>query len=254
MGIITAQQIEAFNHDGYLVVHDLLTPGEINYYREIYQQFLDDKISTGKFRSDLGGFSDGTRSAATRERITQIMLPGRLLPSLLNEVLYVRTLAIAKQLLGEDMDMDFDMLIDKAPFTNTPTPWHQDCAYWISMPDTRAASCWVALDDAVKDNGCMWYVPGSHRQPVRAHRPAGSGVGALMCDAEEKEGVAIEIKAGSCVWHQGTTLHYSRGNSTGNRRRAFINNFRPAAMIQFERERGFDHTGEREVRNTNAKD
>lgn len=254
MGVITAAQIEAFNHDGYLVVNDLLTPDEINYYRDIYQQFLDDKINTGKFRSDLGGFSDGTRSSATRERITQIMLPGRLLPSLLNEVLHVRTLAIAKELLGDDMDMDFDMLIDKAPFTNTPTPWHQDCAYWISMPDTRAASCWVALDDAVKENGCMWYVPGSHRQPVRAHRPAGSGGGALMCDAEEKEGVAIEIKAGSCVWHQGATLHYSRGNSTGNRRRAFINNFRPAAMIQFERERGFDHTGEREVRNTSAKD
>src|SRR5689334_10090275 len=111
MGVITAAQIEAFNHDGYLVMNDLLTPDEISYYREIYQQFLDDKINTGKFRSDLGGFSDGTRSAATRERITQIMLPGRLLPSLLNEVLHVRTLAIAKELLGDDMDMDFDMLI-----------------------------------------------------------------------------------------------------------------------------------------------
>ena len=252
MAIITASQATAFDRDGYLVVENLLTPEEVLYYRDVYEQFLDDKISTGKFRSDLGGFSAGDKPAEIRERITQIMLPGRLLPDLLQQPLHVKTLAMAKALLGEDMDMDFDMLIDKAPFTNTPTPWHQDCAYWISMPDTRAASCWVALDDTVKDNGCMWYIPCSHRLPMRQHRTAGSGGGALMCDASEQEGVAVEIKAGSCVWHQGATLHYSRGNSTGMRRRAFINNFRPAAMVQFEREQGFDHTGEREVRNTGA--
>ncbi|KAA2239244.1 phytanoyl-CoA dioxygenase family protein [Chitinophaga agrisoli] len=252
MAIITASQAAAFERDGYLVVEDLLTQEEIGYYRDIYEQFLDNRINTGKFRSDLGGFLGDDQPAASRERITQIMLPGRLAPDLLQKPLHLKTLAMAKELLGEDMDLDFDMLIDKAPFTNTPTPWHQDCAYWISMPDTRAASCWVALDDAVKDNGCMWYVPGSHRQPVRTHRPAGAGGGALMCDADEQEGVAVEIKAGSCIWHHGGTLHYSRGNSTVMRRRAYITNFRPAAMVQFEREQGFDHTGEREVRNTGA--
>ncbi len=248
MAIITASQVAAFERDGYLVVEDLLTPAEIDYYRNIYEQFLNDKISTGKFRSDLGGFLGNDQPAVSRERITQIMLPGRLLPELLEKPLHVKTLAMAKALLGDDMEMDFDMLIDKAPFSNTPTPWHQDCAYWISMPDKRAASCWVALDDATKDNGCMWYVPGSHQQPIRKHRPAGAGGGALMCDADEREGIAVEIKAGSCIWHQGATLHYSRGNSTAMRRRAYINNLRPAAMVQFEREQGFDHTGEREVR------
>ncbi len=66
------------------------------------------------------------------------------------------------------------------------------------------------------------------------------------------EGTAVEIKAGSCIWHHGATLHYSRGNSTALRRRAFITNFRPKAMIDYERERGFDHTGEREVKNDSA--
>ena len=94
----------------------------------------------------------------------------------------------------------------------------------------------------------MWYVPGSHLLPVREHRPAGKGGGALECDDSESEGVAVPLKAGSCVWHHGGTLHYSRGNSTDRRRRAFITNFRPASMVAYEREKGFDHTGEREVR------
>jgi ectoine hydroxylase-related dioxygenase (phytanoyl-CoA dioxygenase family) len=74
-----------------------------------------------------------------------------------------------------------------------------------------------------------------------------------MCDASESEAVAAEIKPGSCIFHHGGTLHYSRGNSTADRRRAFITNFRPAAMIRYEREHGFDHTGDRKVNNDDAK-
>ena len=60
-------------------------------------------------------------------------------------------------------------------------------------------------------------------------------------DASEKEGVPIEMDAGSCVvWH-GRTAHYARGNLTPNLRRALITNFRPEAMVEWEREHGFDH-------------
>jgi ectoine hydroxylase-related dioxygenase (phytanoyl-CoA dioxygenase family) len=150
--------------------------------------------------------------------------------------------------------MDFDMLINKAPYTNTPTPWHQDAAYWIDMPDKRAASCWLALDEATVDNGCMWYVPASHLNPVRPHHFAGKQGGALMCEASEAEGVPVELLAGSCVFHHGGTLHYSRGNTTASQRRAFIVNFRPQAMIDLERQKGFDHgrsggASDRKVRN-----
>jgi len=121
------------------------------------------------------------------------------------------------------------------------------------MPDTRAASCWIALDETIVDNGCMWYVPGSHKLPIRAHVPAGKGGGALQCMADESEGVPVELHPGGCVFHHGGTLHYSRGNSTDLRRRAFIANFRPKAMIEYEREQGYDHTGKRQVRDQLAK-
>lgn len=247
--LLTQDQIDFFNQNGYLVVEDLLTHEEVESYRQLYEDFLSNKIDASAYRGDLSG---QTTDKKTTERITQIMVPSRIVPSLLDKSLHQKSLAVAQQLMGDDIALDFDMLIDKAPFTNTPTPWHQDCAYWISMPDTRAASCWVALDDAYKDNGCMWYIPKSHLIPIRPHRPVAKG-GALQCDAEESEAVAVEIKAGSCVYHHGGTLHYSRGNSTGDRRRAFITNFRPAAMIAYERENGYDHTGDRKVRDERAK-
>jgi phytanoyl-CoA hydroxylase len=252
MKIITPAMAEEFNRKGYLVVPNVLNESEINDYRVIYEKFLNNQIDASRYRSDLGGFAKTDDANEPKEMITQIMLPGRVFPELLSMKLHTLSLSMAKELLGEDMELDFDMLIDKAPHSATPTPWHQDCSYWITMPDKRAASCWTALDDAIIDNGCMWYVEGSHLGEVRKHRPAGKGGGALQCEADESEGTAMEIPAGSCIWHHGATLHYSRGNTTDLRRRAYIGNFRPAAMIAFERERGFDHTGEREVKDTRA--
>jgi len=251
--LLTKSQVDFFNKQGYLLVENLLSNHEVEEYRKVYEDFLSNKIESARYRGDLAGQPDEPDKGQKVEKITQIMIPSRLLPSLLDKTLHQKSHAYARQLLGDDMDLDFDMLIDKAPFTNAPTPWHQDCAYWISMPDTRAVSCWVALDEAVKENGCMWYIPKSHLLPIRPHRPSAKGGGALMCDASEDEAVALEIKPGSCVFHHGGTLHYSRGNSTDKRRRAFITNFRPESMIRYERERGFDHTGDRKVNNEEAR-
>ncbi len=241
--MINYRHRETFSEQGFLVINDLLNTEEVTSYRKLYEDFLAERIDTQGQRSDLSGQTQSGES----EKITQIMRPSLLHPPLLDAVIHQRTKVIAQELLGEDMDLDFDMLIDKAPFTNTLTPWHQDEAYWINMPDKRAVSCWVALDDVIKENGCMWYVPGSHRQPLRTHRQTGQG-GALECNATEAEANAIEIPAGSCVLHHGRTIHYARGNTTAHRRRAFITNFRPTSMIAFEREHGFDHTGKRKVR------
>ncbi|MGI8583307.1 MAG: phytanoyl-CoA dioxygenase family protein [Chitinophagaceae bacterium] len=252
---ITPEQIKFFNENGYLLIENIINENEVEIYENIYNKFLDGTIDTGKNRADLGaGLGDNKKT----ESITQIMWPCDFVPELLQMPYHVRTLAIAKQVLGEDIEMDFDMLINKAPHTNTPTPWHQDAAYWINMPDKRAFSCWLALDEATKDNGCMWYVPGSHLKELRPHRFAGKEGGALTCDSTEEEGIFIELKPGSCVFHHGGTMHYSRGNSTNTNRRALIINFRPKAMIALEREQGFDHgrsgnAAERKVRNEEFK-
>jgi phytanoyl-CoA hydroxylase len=242
MNILTDDQKQFFKEQGYLVIRELLSRDEINYYSKIYDAFLDNSINSEEFRSDLSG-----STVKSGEKITQIMVPSRLYPELLDKPLHVKTLQISRELLGDDMDLDFDMLINKAPYTSAETPWHQDAAYWIDMPDTRAVSCWVAIDRAFLDNGCMWYTPKSHLGEILPHTQVGNK-GALKCEGSEKDSRYVELDPGSCVLHHGRTLHYSRGNSTDLNRRAFITNFRPASMITFERDRGYDHTGKRQVK------
>lgn len=242
MKLLSKQQKTFFEDEGYLVIDNLLNEAAVTYYSNLYDSFLDNRIDASNYRSDLSGSDD-----ATKENITQIMVPSKLVPELLEKVLHIKTLKMAQELMGDDIALDFDMLINKAPNTNTITPWHQDAAYWIDMPDKRAASCWVAIDSAYKENGCMWYTPKSHLSEVLQHEQTGNK-GALKCEGSEENSMCIELTPGSCVFHQGGTLHYSRGNSTDDNRRAIITNFRPKAMIALERSKGVDHTGERKVK------
>ncbi|XP_078670874.1 phytanoyl-CoA dioxygenase domain-containing protein 1-like [Branchiostoma floridae x Branchiostoma belcheri] len=231
---------ERFSRDGYLVVHNLIGMEEVQVYRDVYRRMVQGEIDTSLHRHDLG--NQDKRKQPNVENICQIMWPSSYVHNLDGGPIHARAKAIARLLLGEDMAFDFDMLIYKAPQTNTCTPWHQDEAYWPDMPDKRAVSCWVALDDATVDNGCMWFVPGSHGQPIRPHRAAKEGVHVLMTDhCSEEEGKPMPIPAGSCTFHHGRTLHYTRGNSTDRERRAYIVNYRPISMVRWEREHDFDH-------------
>ena len=63
-------------------------------------------------------------SDAKKELIVQIMRPSILYPPLQSSSLYQKALKIAHELLGNDMLMDFDMLIDGSPLTNKETAFH----------------------------------------------------------------------------------------------------------------------------------
>lgn len=234
---------EEFLRHGFVKQDRLIPFSEVEKLRLVYDQILSDRTLTKGLRSDLGGGAFG----AMVERITQVMCPSRIKPELLTSNTYQLVIRKVRGLLGEDMALDFDMLINKAPNTDTITPWHQDAAYWIKMPDKRAVSCWIALDDVYEENGCMWFIPKAD-DSVKPHSHYTEG-GALYCETDVSKAVSVPLKPGGCTFHDGFTLHFSKGNITNSHRRALILNFRPEKMIEFERRQGVDHTGAREVRN-----
>ena len=240
----SAAQVAEWHENGVLAWHGCLLPGEVEGLRAVYDDILQGRVEgVGKHRYDLG--AGAPRRLDAVENVTQVMWPSDLCPQLREHPLRSRALQLVAALHGDEVDQwsfDFDMLIAKAPHTDTPTPPHQDQAYWCELPDKRAVSIWVALDDATLENGCMWYGRGTHLLPLRAHRRAGANPNAaLECDATEDEMTPVPLAAGGAALHAGRTLHYSRGNSTPRQRRAYILNFRPAAMVAHERAAGFDH-------------
>src|SRR3546814_13723575 len=69
---------------------------------------------------------------------------------------------MAADLAGADgIRIWHDQALIKRPWAN-PTSWHLDTPFW-SFSDRRALSIWVALDDATLENGCLFFIPGSHK-------------------------------------------------------------------------------------------
>ncbi len=239
---------EEFEKRGFVSIDGLIPNDELPKLQLIYDDFLSGKFDLTGLRGDLSGDDSKHKKV---EKITQIMRPSLVMPSLQQTETYRRVVEMAQDWLGDDMEIDFDMMIDKAPGTAAETPWHQDAAYWPEMPDTRAVSFWIALDDADKSNGCMMYIGGSHRQPLREHTQPVTNA-ALQCKLTSEDVVTHgEITACSAIAHHGYTLHGALGNHSENRhRRALIVNLRPESMIRFIRAKGYDHLGKREVKNS----
>jgi ectoine hydroxylase-related dioxygenase (phytanoyl-CoA dioxygenase family) len=93
-------------------------------------------------------------------------------------------------------------------------------------------SCWIGLDDSSKENGCVHYVPGSHRWellPITGLANDMRAVESVLTEQQKQEfkPVPIELKQGEGSFHHPLMLHGSYANlSDRPRRGAVINVFR----------------------------
>ena len=121
-----------------------------------------------------------------------------------------------------------DQSLVKQPWAN-PTSWHLDTPFW-SFSNRNALSIWVALEDVTMQNGCMFFMPGSHKN-TRLEKPGiGSNLGDIFNDYPEygkSQPVKAEIKAGSCTFHNGLCLHGAGGNMTPGLRSAMTCAYMP---------------------------
>ena len=110
--------------------------------------------------------------------------------------------------------------------------WHQDYSYWTRTQPMAHLTCWIGLDDATRDNGCLQYIPGSHRWdllPITGLAGDMESIRSVLTEDQfaHFKPVAIELKKGECAFHHPLMIHGSYENRTdGPRRAAVINAFR----------------------------
>jgi ectoine hydroxylase len=106
-----------------------------------------------------------------------------------------RSLGIAEQLLGRGLYMYNSKINLKKAITGSPMLWHQDYGYWKldRMPEPRAATLMIALNDVDEIGGTLYVIPGSHKRGMQKHKP--SLVGPHKQFAVERE-AEIELMRG----------------------------------------------------------
>ena len=67
------------------------------------------------------------------------------------------------QLLGQSFRLFHDQLFCKPPLHGGVVAWHQDFSYWTFTKPMHHLTCWIGLDDANTENGCLYFLPGSHK-------------------------------------------------------------------------------------------
>jgi len=227
---LTQGQIAQYRHDGFLVIENFLSAEELEFWRTALNEAVakrngnkmpDRKEVYGKGDADDKSYYDNVFDQlinlwVDNDKMKQIMLDERLGK-------------MAAQLAGvQGIRIWHDQALIKKPWAN-PTSWHLDTPYW-SFSDRRALSIWVALDDATYENGCLFFIPGSYHKTTFDNPGIGKNMGAIFTTYPEfktARSVAASMKAGSCSFHNGLTIHGAHANMTSGFRRAMTCAYMP---------------------------
>jgi ectoine hydroxylase-related dioxygenase (phytanoyl-CoA dioxygenase family) len=142
----------------------------------------------------------------------------------------------AAQLLEGPVRFWHDQIFYKPSHHGGVVIWHQDYSYWTRTRPMAHISCWIGLDDSTRENGCLHYVPGSHRWQLLPRKSFANRMDTILksltpAERAEFKPVPIELKAGECSFHHPLMVHGSYANQTARPRRAVvINAFRDGVV------------------------
>lgn len=227
---LTPQQIESYRENGFVVQENFLDESELATWRNA----LDEAV-TGRGNTRILGvdFVEDNKSSYYDQVFIQRVNLWQDNPRWADLILDPRIGKMCCDLEGIDgIRVWHDQTLIKAPWAN-PTSWHIDNPYW-SFSSKHSISIWVALDDATYENGCLFFVPGTHKLANFDAVGIGADMGALFKvypDWAKKKSVAAPMKAGSCSFHNGLTAHGAHANMTPGFRRAMTCAFMPDGSI-----------------------
>jgi phytanoyl-CoA hydroxylase len=138
--------------------------------------------------------------------------------------------ALAETLMGEPTACQSPQWFNKPAGICHPTPPHQD-NYYFNLQPPNMVTIWLALDPVDDENGCLRYLPGSHRRGFRPHSRTdvlgfSQGITDFGVEDEATE-KKIHLAPGDAVAHHAMTVHRAEPNGSAARdRRAFAMVFR----------------------------
>ena len=117
------------------------------------------------------------------------------------------------------------MYIFKPPRIGGEVTCHQDSTFIYTEPES-CTGFWFALEDATIENGCMQFIPGAHKMPLKQRnyrRDDGKFVIETIDDTPwpEERKLPAEAKAGTMVIFDGRMPHLSGPNLSARSRHAY---------------------------------
>lgn len=233
--MLTPQQIQFYDENGFLHIPNVFTPEEMNEldeqleyviqnwaerhkgwsgpWRKVYMDEETEKKSQLVSIHDLQFYSEAWMRAVTKLNLCEAM----------------------SDLLGPNVELHHTTLHAKPPETGHPFPMHQDNAFY-QHTDGRYVDVLVHLDDTCHENGEIRFLAGSHKEgflphitmtdegPCTPHLPTS--------DYSLEDTVPVPARRGDVVCFNIFTIHGSHINQTNQVRRLVRLGYRDPENIQ----------------------
>ena len=258
---LTPTEIQQFNDLGYLVLNEFLSEDETASLDNWFDHFI-----TGQQEGMGRDFCDMSQPYGTpfeEFRLVNAVLPSRYRPELQNNIFQKVAASVAEQLYANGPTMmDYDQFLAKKPAKEKAEfAMHQDLGYWPKTDNTWTATFSLALTDSDVENGCLMVIPGTNKETeLRTHRPVDySGSDDMAENRDQSHTLVIEsketdvpvflpVKRGSVTIHDERIVHGSGGNVSPIWRKTYVMAFRPEETVLAEREMGFTHSHNDDVK------
>ncbi|MDP6859276.1 MAG: phytanoyl-CoA dioxygenase family protein [Verrucomicrobiales bacterium] len=223
---LNEEQVIQFKELGYLHGIQALNSDQIKALSEELQEMVDPEHEGNEFFYEY----HSNESEDPETAVFHALGAWRVRPTF-HDVLWNPAFTMAAyQLLGANFRLFHDQLFSKPAKHGGVVAWHQDFSYWTWTEPMSHLTCWIGLDDVDKENGCMYYIPNSHRWGLLEKESLTGDMDAIreklteaqVADFEKK--VPVEMKAGEASFHHPLLMHGSYENNSERGRRATIIN------------------------------
>ena len=230
---LSDEQVRFFHENGYVSSVRVLSDEQVEMLRSELQGLFDPAHpGNGLF------YEFHTNESADPARVLFHALGAWRITPGFHDILWQPGFTVpASQLLGGAVRFWHDQLFCKPARHGGVVAWHQDYSYWTRTKPMAHLTCWIGLDDATRDNGCLHYIPGSHTWdllPITGLAGDMEAIREVLTPeqfARFQKPAVIELKKGEAAFHHPLMIHGSFANSTDRPRRAtVINAFRDGVV------------------------
>jgi ectoine hydroxylase-related dioxygenase (phytanoyl-CoA dioxygenase family) len=222
---LSDEQVRFFDENGYVSGIRILNDAQVDRLRTELQELFDPKHPGNALFHEF----HSNESPDPSRVLFHALGAWRIKPGFHDLLWHPAFTVPASQLLDGAVRFWHDQLFCKPAQHGGVVSWHQDYSYWTRTEPMAHLTCWIGLDDATRDNGCLHYVPGSHRWELLPITGLAGDMNAIqsVLTPEQKakfKPVAIELKKGEAAFHHPLMVHGSYENRTDRQRRATVIN------------------------------
>ncbi|KAF3998716.1 phytanoyl-CoA dioxygenase family protein [Glaciimonas immobilis] len=217
---LSAQQIAAFETDGFLILPRMVSAADCAYMATVTNQHLRDAVAPLEYESEVG-YSGAPKSidsvgGRTARRLRDAYHRDA---SFRQWAVNPTLVAMLAQLMGEQVCLTLahhNCVMTKHPDYGTATGWHRDIRYW-SFVQNALISVWLALDTETENNGGLRLIPGSHRFDIQPSQM--DGLDFLRPDVADNQalfaqGIPLHLNSGDVVFFHSGLFHAAGRNNS----------------------------------------